>query len=730
MASRSVELSVGGMTCASCSRRVEKALVRVPGVSATVNYATGEAHLEVPSGVADATLIEVVEGVGYSASLVGKAVERYGLPEFRLRLIVATLLTIPTMVISMVPDLQFRGWQAVVAILATPVAIWAAYPFHRAALLNLRHRAVTMDTLVSLGVTVAYVQSLWALFFTTAGHLGMQMHMSVFTISRTTGEPELYFEVAASVPTLVLLGKYLEHRARNQSLAAIEGLAKLNPQYALVVRGGQHIETPIAEVKVGDEVYVPAGAQIPVDGIVISGIGHVDKSLVTGESLPERVGQGDAVIGATVLVDSALVVRATAVGSSSVLSGISRMVHQAQADKSQLTQLVDRVSEIFVPVVVLLSVATTAMWYLVEQDFALSLTIGIAVLVIACPCALGLATPTALLVGTGRGAQLGILIRGAHALESSASLTTIFLDKTGTLTQGRMSVTDVESSIPESELWAAIDALEKTSVHPIAASLRTHAKALGIDVPAAVDVTTISGQGVQGVVNGISYQVRSAVAVTHEDSALAQSARAFVDRGDTVVVLYREATVVGVIALADSLAPSSRQAIKDLKALGIEPVVVSGDHAQAVKRVCDELGITKSYASSSPEQKLALVTSATADGEVVAVIGDGINDAAALAKAHLSIAMGSGTDVAASAADIVLLRSSMGAAVDAIRLSQSTMRTVRLNLFWAFAYNVAAIPLAMAGYLSPVIAAGAMAASSVFVVTNSLRLRRFKATSG
>jgi Cu+-exporting ATPase len=558
----------------------------------------------------------------------------------------------------------------------------------------------------------------------------MQMHMSVFTISRTTGEPELYFEVAASVPTLVLLGKYLEHRARNQSLAAIEGLAKLNPQYALVVRGGQHIETPIAEVKVGDEVYVPAGAQIPVDGIVISGIGHVDKSLVTGESLPERVGQGDAVIGATVLVDSALVVRATAVGSSSVLSGISRMVHQAQADKSQLTQLVDRVSEIFVPVVVLLSVATTAMWYLVEQDFALSLTIGIAVLVIACPCALGLATPTALLVGTGRGAQLGILIRGAHALESSASLTTIFLDKTGTLTQGRMSVTDVESSIPESELWAAIDALEKTSVHPIAASLRTHAKALGIDVPAAVDVTTISGQGVQGVVNGISYQVRSAVAVTHEDSALAQSARAFVDRGDTVVVLYREATVVGVIALADSLAPSSRQAIKDLKALGIEPVVVSGDHAQAVKRVCDELGITKSYASSSPEQKLALVTSATADGEVVAVIGDGINDAAALAKAHLSIAMGSGTDVAASAADIVLLRSSMGAAVDAIRLSQSTMRTVRLNLFWAFAYNVAAIPLAMAGYLSPVIAAGAMAASSVFVVTNSLRLRRFKATSG
>ena len=718
------------MTCASCSRRVEKALVRVPGVSATVNYATGEAHLEVPSGVADATLIEVVEGVGYSASLVGKAVERYGLPEFRLRLIVATLLTIPTMVVSMVPDLQFRGWQAVVAILATPVAIWAAYPFHRAALLNLRHRAVTMDTLVSLGVTVAYVQSLWALFFTTAGHLGMQMHMSVFTISRTTGEPELYFEVAASVPTLVLLGKYLEHRARNQSLAAIEGLAKLNPQYALVVRGGQHIETPIAEVKVGDEVYVPAGAQIPVDGIVISGIGHVDKSLVTGESLPERVGQGDAVIGATVLVDSALVVRATAVGSSSVLSCISRMVHQAQADKSQLTQLVDRVSEIFVPVVVLLSVATTAMWYLVEQDFALSLTIGIAVLVIACPCALGLATPTALLVGTGRGAQLGILIRGAHALESSASLTTIFLDKTGTLTQGRMSVTDVESSIPESELWAAIDALEKTSVHPIAASLRTHAKALGIDVPAAVDVTTISGQGVQGVVNGISYQVRSAVAVTHEDSALAQSARAFVDRGDTVVVLYREATVVGVIALADSLAPSSRQAIKDLKALGIEPVVVSGDHAQAVKRVCDELGITKSYASSSPEQKLALVTSATADGEVVAVIGDGINDAAALAKAHLSIAMGSGTDVAASAADIVLLRSSMGAAVDAIRLSQSTMRTVRLNLFWAFAYNVAAIPLAMAGYLSPVIAAGAMAASSVFVVTNSLRLRRFKATSG
>jgi P-type Cu+ transporter len=729
MSNRSVELSVGGMTCASCSRRVEKALTKVSGVSASVNYATGEALLDVPSTVEDSTLVAAVESVGYTASLVGKAVERYGLKEFRLRLLVATVLTIPTMAISMIPALQFRGWQWAVAALATPVASWAAYPFHRAALVNLRHRAVTMDTLVSLGVTVAYLQSLWSLLFTTAGDLGMTMRMATFSISRTMSEPALYFEVAASVPTLVLLGKYLEYRARHQSLAAIEGLAKLNPQFALVARDGQHIQTPIADVVVGDEIYVQAGTQIPVDGIVVSGMGHVDKSLVTGESLPERVVAGDAVIGATVIIDSALTVRATAVGAGSVLSGISRMVHQAQADKSKLTHLVDRVSAIFVPVVVVLAVATALGWYLIDQNLAHSLTTGIAVLVIACPCALGLATPTALLVGTGRGAQMGILIRGAHALESSSSLTAIFLDKTGTLTQGRMSVTDVMRTIPETELWTAIDALEKTSVHPIASSLRAYAKSLGIDAPAATDVHTISGHGVQGLVDGIDYQVMSAADITYSDSALAQAARMYVGRGDTVAVIYRETNAVGVIGLADSVAASSRQAINDLRAMNIKPVVISGDHTQAVKRVCDQLGIVAFHASTSPEQKLNLVSQATAAGEVVAMIGDGINDAAALAKAHLSIAMGSGTDIAASAADIVLLRSSMGAAVDAIRLSQATMRTVRLNLFWAFAYNVAAIPLAMAGYLSPVVAAGAMAASSVFVVTNSLRLRGFTSTS-
>ena len=694
-----------------------------------MNYATGEALLEVPSGVLNSALVEAVEAVGYSASLVGKAVERYGLKEFQLRLWVAAVLTIPTMAISMVPDIQFRGWQWAVAILSTPVASWAAYPFHRAALLNLRHRAVTMDTLVSLGVTVAYLQSLWALLFTSAGHLGMTMHMAVFTVPGIRGEPALYFEVAASVPTLVLLGKYLEHRARNQSLAAIEGLAKLNPQFALVIRDGQQVETPIAEVAVDNEIYVPAGAQIPVDGIVVSGIGHVDKSLVTGESLPESVSAGDAVIGATVLVDSALTIRATAVGGNSVLSNISRMVHQAQADKSQLTALVDRVSAVFVPVVVLLAAATALGWYLVDQDLARSLTTGIAVLVIACPCALGLATPTAFLVGTGRGAQLGILIRGAHALEASTSLTTIFLDKTGTLTQGRMTATDVKATVADSELWKVIDALEKTSVHPIATSLRTHARGLGIDAQAATDVQTISGRGVRGVVDGLVCEVTSAHDLTYADSPLAQTARTYVSRGDTVVVVYRAQSAIGVVALADSLAPTSAQAIRDLKSLQIEPVVISGDHIQAVKPVCEALGISKFHASASPDHKLDLVTQAAAAGEVVAMIGDGINDAAALAKAHLSIAMGSGTDIAASAADIVLLRSTMGAALDAIRLSRATMRTIKLNLFWAFAYNVAAIPLAMAGYLGPVIAAGAMAASSVFVVTNSLRLRRFASTS-
>ena len=726
MASRSVELSIGGMTCASCSRRVEKALEKIDGVRASVNYATGVAFADVDPEITNEQLVSAIEKTGYSVSVSGKAIELYGVKEFKLRLTVSALLTIPLMTISMLPNLQFTGWQWVCAGLATPVSIWCAWPFHRAAYLNLRHRAVTMDTLVSLGVMVSFLWSIWAILFTTAGSVGMKMSAELFPSQDHSARPELYFEVAAGVTTLVLLGKYLEHRAREHSVKAIENLATLNPKYALVLKSGKQITTPIEDVVVGDEIYVPAGSQIPVDAVVLSGAGHIDNSLVTGESLPVSVSVGDEVIGATVLLDSALTIKAIAVGKDTVLSGISRLVHQAQTGKAEVTRLVDRVSEIFVPIVIFIATATALTWWVISQDAGLAMTTGIAVLVIACPCALGLATPTALLVGTGRGAQLGILIRGPHAIESSQKVSVMIMDKTGTLTNGRMSVVEVVTQITEQDLWQVVYALEASSTHPIATSLRKHAHSLGINPDIAHDVQTLGGTGVQGTVNGKLCAIGSATWFSIRDVNLQQAVTQFQSRGDSVVVVYVEGEAVAVIALADGIDKTAVSALAHLQKLGINPIVSSGDNELAVKKVCDQLGIATFYASSSPTSKLDLVTAQQESGEVVAMIGDGINDAAALAKAHLSLAMGSGADVAASAADIVLLRSTMAAAVDAIELSRATMKTIKLNLFWAFAYNVAAIPLAMLGLLGPVIAAGAMAFSSVFVVTNSLRLRSFK----
>ena len=723
---RSVELSVGGMTCASCSRRVEKALEKVSGVSATVNYATGVAFAEVEPNVTDEELVSAIEKTGYTAAVAGKAIELYGLREFQNRLIFGAVLTIPLMAISMVTAFQFNGWQWVCLALATPVATWAAWPFHRAAYLNLIHRAVTMDTLVSLGVIVSYTWSLWAVVFTPAGDIGATMSAKLIPTRGHGVHPELYFEVSAAVTTLVLLGKYLEHRARLQSQKAIENLATLNPKSALVIRDGVQITTAIEDVVVGDVVYVPAGSQIPVDAIVLEGSGHVDKSMITGESIPVAVTVGDEVIGATVLLDSALTIQAKAVGNDTVLSGISRLVHQAQTGKAQVTRLVDRVSEIFVPIVVLLALATALTWWLVAQDSAMAITAGIAVLVIACPCALGLATPTALLVGTGRGAQLGILIRGPHAIESSQKVNVIIMDKTGTLTQGKMSVVDVTTTIAQAELWQIVDALESGSTHPIATSLRLHARSLETIAVTAQDVKTISGSGVQGLVNGELCALGSVSWLTTPPGELSQAAQEFAARGDSVVVVAKNSQTIAVIAVADALDETSISALAHLRKLNIKPIVASGDNEGAVSKVCRELGITDYFSSSSPAEKLELVTKQQEAGQVVAMIGDGINDAAALAKAHLSLAMGSGADVAASSSDIVLLRSTMAAAVDAIDLSRATMRTIKLNLFWAFAYNVAAIPLAMFGLLGPVIAAGAMAFSSVFVVTNSLRLRSFQ----
>jgi Cu+-exporting ATPase len=723
--SQQVELNVGGMTCASCQRRVEKALNKIDGVTASVNYATGSAVINSQNFVDPALYIKIIEDSGYSASLTQKAKEKYGVKEFKQRLIFSSLFAIPLMFFTMVPTLQFNYWQWVSAIMATPVVLWAAWPFHRVALLNVKHRTVTMDTLVSMGVAVSYFWSLYAIFFTHAGNVDMRMTTTLLG-NASEHEVGIYFEVSVAVTTLVILGKFLEFRARDKSKQALENLASLNPKNAILLKDNNQISIPIEEVKVNDLLYVPTGSQIPVDSVVISGNGHIDKSLVTGESLPVEVTIGDSLIGATVLLDGVLTVQATAIGKDTVLAGISRLVHQAQTGKAEVTRLVDRVSEIFVPVVIGLSFITAIYWYFIQNNSTIALTAAIAVLVIACPCALGLATPTALLVGTGRAANLGLLIRGPHAIESSMKIDRIMLDKTGTLTDGKMSVSDVKSLISESQLWKIIYSLESSSVHPIANSLRKHAQFLNVTSNVARDVKSISGFGVTGQVDEKLYSLGSVKWLGKPTNELKESTQKYVQQGDVVVLLHQDQNPIAVIALSDQISKSSKESVKKLSQMGIKPIVISGDHEASVKKVCSQLEIQDYFSNSSPEFKLDKINELQNQGHFVAMVGDGINDAAALAKAHLSLAMGQGTDVAASASDIVLMRSSMSAAVDAISLSRKTMKTIKSNLFWAFAYNIAAIPLAMFGLLGPIIASAAMAFSSVFVVTNSLRLRKFK----
>lgn len=723
-----VELNVGGMTCASCQRRVEKALNKIEGVSASVNYATGSAVINSENQLDPSLLIKVIEDSGYSASLTQKAKEKYGVKEFKNRLIFSSIFAIPLMFLTMIPSLQFDYWQWVSALIATPVVFWAAWPFHRVALLNLKHRAVTMDTLVSMGVAVSYFWSVYAILFTHAGNKDMKMS-TTFIGAASEHEIGIYFEVSVAVTTLVILGKFLEFRARDKSKQALENLATLNPKEAILFKDNKQISIPIEEVKVGDLLYVPTGSQIPVDSVVVTGTGHIDKSLVTGESLPVEVTAGDLVIGATVLIDGVLTVRATAIGKDTVLAGISRLVHQAQTGKAEVTRLVDRVSEIFVPVVIGLSLLTGIYWFFIQNNSTIALTSAIAVLVIACPCALGLATPTALLVGTGRAANLGLLIRGPHAIESSIKIDRIMLDKTGTLTEGKMTVSDIKSTVSESELWKIIYALESSSIHPIANSLRRHAQSLGITSNPASEVKNVSGFGVSGLVDGKLYSLGSVKWLGVPNNEFKNNVNEFINQGDVVVLLHQEQNPIAVIALSDQIAKTSQESIKQLAQMGIKPIVISGDHEASVKKVCKQLEIDEYFSNSSPEFKLEKVNELQSQGHFVAMVGDGVNDAAALARAHLSLAMGQGTDVAASASDVVLMRSSMSAAVDAIALSRKTMRTIKSNLFWAFAYNVAAIPLAMLGLLGPIIASAAMAFSSVFVVTNSLRLRKFKSVN-
>lgn len=723
-----VELNVGGMTCASCQRRVEKALNKIEGVSASVNYATGSAVINSENQLNPSLFIKVIEDSGYSASLTQKAKEKYGVKEFKNRLIFSSIFALPLMFLTMIPSLQFDYWQWVSALIATPVVFWAAWPFHRVALLNLKHRAVTMDTLVSMGVAVSYFWSVYAILFTHAGNKDMKMS-TTFIGAASEHEIGIYFEVSVAVTTLVILGKFLEFRARDKSKQALENLATLNPKEAILFKDNKQISIPIEEVKVGDLLYVPTGSQIPVDSVVVTGTGHIDKSLVTGESLPVEVTAGDLVIGATVLIDGVLTVRATAIGKDTVLAGISRLVHQAQTGKAEVTRLVDRVSEIFVPVVIGLSLLTGIYWFFIQNNSTIALTSAIAVLVIACPCALGLATPTALLVGTGRAANLGLLIRGPHAIESSIKIDRIMLDKTGTLTEGKMTVSDIKSTVSESELWKIIYALESSSIHPIANSLRRHAQSLGITSNPASEVKNVSGFGVSGLVDGKLYSLGSVKWLGVPNNEFKNNVNEFINQGDVVVLLHQEQNPIAVIALSDQIAKTSQKSIKQLAQMGIKPIVISGDHEASVKKVCKQLEIDEYFSNSSPEFKLEKVNELQSQGHFVAMVGDGVNDAAALARAHLSLAMGQGTDVAASASDVVLMRSSMSAAVDAIALSRKTMRTIKSNLFWAFAYNVAAIPLAMLGLLGPIIASAAMAFSSVFVVTNSLRLRKFKSVN-
>lgn len=728
-----IELAVGGMTCASCAARIEKRLNRLPGVEATVNYATEKAAVSLPDGMAASDAIAVVEATGYTAELRAPLATSTGLTR---RLWGSLALTVPVAALSMIPALQFPYWQWVALALATPVAVWGAWPFHRAAWLNLRHGAVTMDTLISLGVVASFGWSLYALFFGGAGMPGM--HMS-FALLGTPGEggDELYLEVASAVTVFMLAGRVFEARAKQRSTAAISALLELGARDASVLRDGVEVRVPVSRLVVGDRFVVRPGEQVATDGRVVEGRSAIDASLVTGESAPVEVGPGDEVVGATLNAGGRLVVEATRVGADTELATMARLVEEAQSGKADVQRLADRVSAVFVPIVLVLAVVALAGWLLAGAPVEAAFTAAVATLVIACPCALGLATPMALLVGTGRGARLGILIRGAQVLESTRKVDTVVLDKTGTVTSGRMSLADVvpADGVDRAELLRFAAAAESGSEHPvgraIVAGAATAADPPASDSPAAESFTAEPGGGVQAVVDG------RLVVVGRRDwlaeawgltlpTPLAAARADLEAAGRTVVAVGWDGAARGILAVADGVKPTSRDAIAALRNLGLRPVLLTGDHAQVARAVAAEVGIDDVHADVRPAGKADVIRALQAEGRVVAMVGDGVNDAVALATADLGIAMGSGTDAAIEASDLTLVRDDLAAVGDAIRLSRRTLRTIKQNLFWAFAYNAGAIPLAMLGLLSPVLAGAAMAASSAFVVGNSLRLRRFR----
>jgi Cu+-exporting ATPase len=721
----STDLSIGGMTCASCAARIEKKLNKLDGVTATVNFATEKAHVSHPAAVSVGELVHTVEKVGYTAS-VDAADGPDEAAALRTRLLVSAALALPVLVLSMAPPLQFRYWQWVALALATPVVIWGALPFHRATWANLRHRATTMDTLISLGVLAAYAWSLWALFLGDAGEPGMRMHFSFVA----SGGDDIYLEVASAVTAFLLAGRYAEARAKRRSGAALRALLGLGAKDVAVLRDGREIRVPVGQLAVGDRFVVRPGEKIATDGEVVEGSSAVDTSLVTGESVPVEVRPGDSVVGATVNAGGRLVVRATRVGADTQLAQMARLVEQAQNGKAQVQRLADRVSAVFVPTVLVLAVVTFGSWLAADGSTHAAFTAAVAVLIIACPCALGLATPTALMVGTGRGAQLGIVIKGPEVLESTRLVDTVVLDKTGTVTTGRMTLHDVVADDPAEALRLA-GALESASEHPVAAAIVAAARAKFDALPVVEQFESLPGLGVTGVVEGRAVVVGRralledrALRPSEASSAAIAAAEA---AGRTAVLVAWDDAIRGVLVVGDTVKPTSAAAVSALRGLGLHPVLLTGDNRRAAAAIAAQVGIDDVVAEVLPSGKVDEIRRLQAGGRVVAMVGDGVNDAAALATADLGVALGSGTDVAIEASDLTLVRNDLRAAVDAIRLSRATLRTIKGNLFWAFAYNVAALPLAAVGLLNPLIAGAAMAFSSVFVVTNSLRLRRFAA---
>ncbi|MGV9607600.1 heavy metal translocating P-type ATPase [Streptomyces sp. NPDC003631] len=732
-----VELAIGGMTCASCAARVEKKLNRIDGVTATVNFATEKAKIAYPAGIQVADLIATVVKTGYTAEeppppqpeqpAAGEAAgEDPESAALRQRLTVSALLALPVVLLSMVPALQFDNWQWLSLTLAAPVVVWGGLPFHKAAFTNARHGAATMDTLVSVGTLAAFGWSLWALFWGDAGMPGMR-HGFDLTVSRNDGSSALYLEVAAGVVAFILLGRYLEARSKRRAGAALRALLELGAKDVAVLRDGREVRVPVALLTVGDRFVVRPGEKIATDGTVVEGASAVDASMLTGESVPVDVTVGDRVTGATVNAGGRLVVEATRVGADTQLARMARLVEDAQNGKAEVQRLADRISGIFVPVVLLIALGTFGVWLGVTGDTVAAFTAAVAVLIIACPCALGLATPTALMVGTGRGAQLGILIKGPEVLESTRRVDTVVLDKTGTVTTGRMALQGVHTAEEEDEkdVLLLAGALEHASEHPIARAIAAGAQERLGGLPAPDRFENVPGLGVRGRVEG--HEVTVGRFPDALPDALARAKAEAEAEGRTAVVVARDGVALGVLTVADAIKETSAEAVRGLRALGLRPVLLTGDNRAVAEAVAGAVGIAAGdvIAEVLPEEKVAVVRRLQSEGRTVAMVGDGVNDAAALATADLGLAMGTGTDAAIEASDLTLVRGDLRVAADAIRLSRRTLSTIKGNLVWAFGYNVAALPLAAAGLLNPMIAGAAMAFSSVFVVTNSLRLRAF-----